>query len=234
MSRARARSSRGSSFFNKSYNWSGNPLGEYLVSHNKEDQGLSKLRQMSLTHTDGKMTTATESGKLLTFLVRTLKAKKVIDVGVFTGCSAYAMALALPADGKVIACDVSEEYTSLGWPYWEEGGVAEKIDLRIQPATDTLQQLIDNGEEGTFDFIFIDADKPNYPKYYELGMKLLRVGGIIMVDNALWHGEAANESSTDESTLAIRKINQLMRDDDRVDFVLTTVGDGTGLAQKLS
>ena len=176
------------------------------------------------------MTSKAESGKLLTLLCRSIKAKKVLDVGVFTGCSSFAMALALPDSGKVIACDVNNEYANHGLPYWEQGGVSEKIDLRIKPAVETLQELIDNGEGETFDLMFIDA---NYPNYFELGLKLVRTGGLFVVDNALWHGKAADQRVQDPATLAIRKINDLMRDDKRVDFVLLDVCDGTGIAQKL-
>jgi predicted O-methyltransferase YrrM len=178
------------------------------------------------------MTTGLDVGNLLTLLTRALGARKVLDVGVFTGCSAFSMALSLPEEGRVIACDVSEEYTSIGKPYWEEGGVAGKIDLHIQPATKTLQELIDNGESGTFDLIFIDADKPNYPNYYEMGVELLRKGGLVVVDNALWSGHVADASHQDESTATIRAINSRMKTDARVDYVLLNVSDGIGMACK--
>ena len=217
----------------KSFSVQGVALEEYLSQHNIEDATLSQLREMSVAHAKGMMTSRVENGKLLTLLCKSIKAEKVLDVGVFTGCSAYAMALGLPEDGKVIACDVSEEFTSLGRPYWEQGGVADKIDLRIQPATKTLQEFINNGEEGTFDLMFIDADKQNYPTYFELGMKLLRPGGLFVVDNTLWSGAVADKSKTDEETVAIRKMNSLMRDDPRVDFLMINVADGVGLAVKL-
>ena len=204
-----------------------------MRSHNLEDQTLTELREMSLAHRRGKMTSAVTSGKLLTFLCRTIEAKKVLDVGVFTGVSSYAMALALPEDGKVIACDISEQYAALGRPYWEKGGVAGKIDLRIKPAVETLQELIDAGEEGTFDIMFIDADKRSYPKYFELGMKLLRTGGIFVIDNALWGKQVADPSKQDNDTEGIREINRRMRDDPRVDYFLLDICDGTGIGQKL-
>ena len=209
------------------------PLSGYIRDHNKENPILHQLRQMSQAHQRGKMTTGVESGKLLTLLCRLIKAEKVLDVGVFTGCSSFAMALALPESGKVVACDINDDYAKLGRPYWEQGGVAGKIDLRIQPASKTLQELIDNGEEETFDLMFIDADKSNYPKYFELGMKLLRPGGLFVVDNALWYGRVADPSVNDSSTTGIRKINELMKSDPWVDFTLVHVGDGTGIAQKL-
>lgn len=228
-----AQGSDGKPFKTHDRDYRDSPLGQYMLNHNLEEPTLTQLRTMSVAHKRGFMTTGAESGKLLTLLCRALGARKVLDVGVFTGCSSYAMALALPQDGKVIACDVSEEYTSLGRPYWEQGGMADKIDLRIQPAADTLQELIDGGEEGTFDLVFVDADKQSYSTYFELGVKLLRTGGLLVVDNALWGGKVADQAVTDdEATTNIRNLNQLMRDDPRVDFVLLNVGDGTGIAQK--
>lgn len=206
---------------------------DYLKNHNVEDHTLSQLREMSVAHRRGDMTTGVQTEKLLTFLCRSIKAKKVLDIGVFTGCSSFAMALALPEDGKVIACDINEEFANLGRPYWDRGGVLEKIDLRIAPATETLQELIDAGEGGTFDVMFIDADKPNYPRYFELGMKLLRVGGIFMVDNALWGGQVADPTVQDKNTMGIREINYLMRDDPGVDYLLLHICDGVALAQKI-
>ena len=179
------------------------------------------------------MTTAVEVGKLLTILTRALNAKKIIDIGVFTGCSAFAMALGLPEGCQVVACDISEEFTSLGKPYWADGGVLDKIDLRLQPATKTLQQLIDGGETDTYDLIFIDADKANYLRYYELGLQLLRTGGLIVVDNALWYGRVANPQIQDPDTTGIRRLNDTMKRDTQVEFVLLNIADGIGIAQKL-
>ncbi len=211
-----------------------NPLMDYVTHHNTENAVLAKLRSLSITHQWGRMTTSIEVGSLLTILVQTTNARKVIDVGVFTGCSAFAMALGLPAGGKVIACDVSEEYTSIGKPYWEEGGVMDKIDLRLQPATKTLQQLIDDGESGSFDLMFIDADKENYSTYFHLGVELLRPGGLIVVDNALWYGRVADPKVQDPDTAGIRKVNREMKEDTRVHFVLLNIADGIGIAQKLA
>ena len=179
------------------------------------------------------MTSDIETGKLLTLLCRTVSAKKVLDIGVFMGCSAFSLALGVSEGGKVIACDVSEDYASLGRPFWEQGGVAGKIDLRIQDASKTLQELIDGGEGETFDMMFIDADKVNYPKYYEFGLQLLRTGGLLVVDNAIWGKRIIDDSLTDEDTVSIRKINDIMKNDRRVDFLLLNVSDGIGIAQKL-
>ena len=208
------------------------PRSEYVNSHNTENAVLSQLRSVTLKHARGRMTSGLDVGKLLTVLTKSLGARKVIDVGMFTGCSAYSMALGLPEGGKVVACDVVEEYTSIGKPFWAEGGVAGKIDLRIQPATKTLQDLIDNGEAGTFDLIFIDADKENYVQYYEMSIKLLRQGGVVVVDNALWQGKVADRSNVDTSTVCIRELNTRMKTDTRVSFVLLDVSDGLGIVCK--
>ena len=209
------------------------PLSKYVNSHNVEDATLSQLRAMSLSHRRGRMTTGIETGKLLAILCRAVNARKTLDIGVFTGCSTVAMALAIPEDGQVISCDVSDEYTSLGKPYWEQAGVANKIDLRLKPATESLQELIDSGEAGTFDLVFIDADKDNYVNYFELGIQLLRQGGLIVVDNALWGGRVANPAEQDDETVAIRRMNDVMLKDSRIDFVLLQICDGIGIGQKL-
>ena len=216
----------------KSYNLT-DPRSLYVNSQNVENPVLSRLRSVSIQHNHGRMTTDLTVGKLLTTLTRSLGAQKVIDVGVFTGCSAFSMALALPAGCKVVACDVNEEYADIGKPFWAEGGVAEKIDLRIQPATKTLQDLIDNGESGTFDLVFLDADKVNYPKYYEMGMELLRKGGLVVVDNAIWLGKVADPACCDKDTLGVRELNLQMKNDARVEYVLLNVSDGVGIACKI-
>ena len=216
----------------KSY-LSSDPRSLYVNGQNEENAILGRLRALSAKHSLGRMTTGLSIGKLLTALARSLGAKKVIDVGVFTGCSSHALALALPEDGRVIACDVSDEYASIGKPFWTEGEVAGKIDLRIQPASSTLQELIDNGESDTFDLVFIDADKPNYPRYYEMGMELLRKGGLIVVDNVLWSGRVADPDYQDKDTLSIRTLNVRMKSDTRVDYVMLDTEDGIGIACKL-
>ena len=208
-------------------------LSLYVNSHNPENQLLSQLRSVSAQHQGGSMTTGQDVGRLLTVLTKSVNARKVLDIGVFTGCSAFALALGLSEGGTVIACDVNEEYVSIGKPFWVEGGVAGMIDLRLQPATQTLQDLMDNEESETFDVIFIDADKENYLKYYEMGMDLLRSGGLIVVDNALWGGSVANPTIQDLGTASIRQVNARMKNDPRVDYVLVNVSDGIGLARKI-
>jgi caffeoyl-CoA O-methyltransferase len=165
-------------------------------------------------------------------LVKLLGVKKAVEIGVFTGYSSLAVALALPEGGRIVACDVSEEFTSLARPYWDRGGVAAKIELRIAPATQTLDALLADGQAGTFDFAFIDADKVAYDGYYERCLQLLRVGGLIAVDNALWGGAVADPNGVDESTVALRALNAKMRDDERVDFSMVPIGDGLALARK--
>ncbi len=178
------------------------------------------------------MQIGTDQGRVLHWLVRTLGATRTIEVGVFTGYSTMWTALALPDDGEVIACDVSEEWTSIGRPHWEAAGVADKIDLRLAPAADTLQSLIDDGRAGAFDFAFIDADKSNYDTYYELCLQLVRDGGVIAIDNVLWGGSVVDPMRTDADTEAIRAINAKVGSDDRVDACLLSIGDGVTLATK--
>ncbi|MEQ8277109.1 MAG: class I SAM-dependent methyltransferase [Deltaproteobacteria bacterium] len=198
----------------------------------REHDVLRRLREETQAMEHARMQIAPEQGQFMRLLVELLDARRTIEVGTFTGYSALATALALPEDGKVIACDVSEEWTSIGRRYWEEAGVASKIDLRIGPANDTLDSLIAEGGAGEFDFMFIDADKSGYPSYYEKGLALLRKGGLIGIDNALWGGSIADASDTGADTEAIREIDRRVRDDDRVTSSLVPIGDGLLLARK--
>ena len=168
----------------------------------------------------------------MALLMRIMSVRRVIEVGVFTGYSSLCMALALPADGQIIACDINEEWTNIAQRYWHEAGVADKIDLHLQPALTTLQALIDAHQQQTFDFAFIDADKGNYLTYYELCLKLLRPGGVIAIDNVLWSGDVADESKTDADTQAIRQLNEQVYRDARVDISLLPIGDGLTLARR--
>ena len=210
-------------------------LHKYSSSINtcKENKALTELREFTKQHRYSRMATPVEMGNLLTILTKALNAKKVIDVGVFTGCSSFAMALGLPKGGKVIACDVNEEFTSLGMPYWEKGGILGKIELHLQPATKTLQELIDAGESGSFDMLLIDANKEDYVRYYNLGLTLLRKGGLIIVDNTLWSGKVADPAVNDDDTKGIRALNDAMKNDSRVDFTLLNLCDGVNIAIKL-
>jgi predicted O-methyltransferase YrrM len=173
-----------------------------------------------------------DQGALLALLVRLIGAKRTLEIGTFTGYSALAVAQALPKDGKVIACDVSEEWTSIARRYWQEAGLADRIDLRLGPAAETLKALLDGGGAGGFDFAFIDADKSSYDTYYELCLKLIRPNGLIAIDNVLWSGAVVDEKKRDADTTALRALNLKIRDDARVDAALLTVGDGLMLARK--
>jgi caffeoyl-CoA O-methyltransferase len=173
-----------------------------------------------------------EQGQLMALLANLIGAKKCIEVGVFTGYSSLVVALALPADGSIIACDISEEWTSIGRRYWAEAGVEHKIDLRLGRATHTLDKLIGAGEAGTYDYAFIDADKPSYDAYYERILQLVRPGGLILIDNVLWSGAVADTQITDADTSALRQLNAKFHRVDRVDMSLLGIGDGLMLVRK--
>jgi len=168
----------------------------------------------------------------MALLVRLIGARRTIEIGVFTGYSALCVALALPDDGYVLACDVSDEYTRIGRPFWQQAGVAHKIELRLAPARQTLDARLAAGEAGTFDFAFIDADKSGYDAYYEAALVLLRDGGLVAIDNTLWSGHVADPAHDDEDTVALRRLNDKIRADARVDMCLLSVGDGVTLARK--
>ena len=197
-----------------------------------ENPVLKRLREETENHPFALMQICPEQGALMANLVRLISAKKAIEVGTFTGYSALAVALALPEDGYLLACDISEEFTSIGKPYWEEAGVSENIDLQISPAIETLESKIEGGESNTYDFAFIDADKINYLNYYELCLDLIRSGGVIAIDNVLWGGSVIDSARTDDDTKAIREINDFLVSDKRVNISMIPVGDGVTLAVK--
>jgi caffeoyl-CoA O-methyltransferase len=172
-----------------------------------------------------------DQGAFMGLMAKAIGAKKCLEIGVFTGYSALSVALGLPADGKIVALDISKDFTDRARPIWKEAGVEGKIDLRIGPALDSLDTMI-AAKEGPFDFAFIDADKPNYDGYYERVLKLLRPGGLIAIDNVLWSGAVADSANTDESTKALRALNIKIHGDSRVDMALATIGDGVMLAVK--
>ena len=198
----------------------------------REPDVLARLREETQRMPAAGMQISPEQGQFMALLVKLIGAKKTLEVGVFTGYSSLAVAQALPEDGRVVACDVSEEWTAIGRRYWQEAGVAHKIDLRLAPGTETLESLMKAGEAGTFDFAFIDADKENYEAYYEYALKLVRPGGLIGIDNTLWSGAVADPSDQDSSTVAIRAVNAKVHADERVDAVLVPIGDGLMLARK--
>ena len=208
-------------------------IHHYLLDHSlRESNSLKALRKETMSLELSRMQIAPEQGQFMAMLVRMLGAKKIIELGVFTGYSTLCMAQVLPEGGRVIACDLDEEWTTIAKKYWQQAGVDNKIELHLAPAKDTLADLIDNGEQGEFDFAFIDADKENYTLYYEQCLKLLRPGGVIAVDNVLWDGNVADDSIQDAETQAIRALNEHIHQDQRVDISLVPIGDGLTLARK--
>ena len=209
-------------------------LYEYLLREGiPESDAARALREetRSATQWHG-MQISPEQGAFMHLLVRLLGARRAIEVGTFTGYSALVVAEALPPDGLLVACDVSEEWTAVGRPFWESAGVAGRIDLRLQPAADTLDELIAQGDAGTFDLAFIDADKANYGTYYERRLTLVRAGGVVAVDNVLWGGRVADPRADDDDTNAIRALNARIRRDRRVHAATVPIGDGLTLALK--
>jgi predicted O-methyltransferase YrrM len=197
-------------------------LSDYLREASLRDHPLlARLRAETAAHPRAIMQITPEQGQFMQLLLRLTGARRTIEIGVFTGYSALVTALALPDDGQVIACDISDEWTSIGRPYWQEGGVAHKIDLRLAPALETLNTLT-----GPFDFAFIDADKTNYDAYYERCLELVRPGGLILIDNTLWHGDVINPAKQDADTVAIRALNRKLQADPRIDVSLLPIGDG--------
>ncbi|XWU45236.1 MAG: class I SAM-dependent methyltransferase [Dolichospermum sp. UKL202] len=208
-------------------------LYDYLLSVSlREPTILTQLRQETAQMPRSIMQISPEQGQFMALLVKLIGAKKTLEVGVFTGYSSLVVALALPADGKIVACDVSEEYTSVARRYWQEAGVADKIDLHIAPALETLDKLLTAGEAGTFDFAFIDADKSNYDNYYEQCLELIRPGGLIAIDNVLWSGKVADTEIQDNQTNKIRALNRKLHEDSRITLSLVPIADGLTLAMK--
>ena len=206
---------------------------EYLLSVSlREKEILTKLRRETDRHRASIMQISPEQGQFMALLVKLLAAKKTLDIGVFTGYSSLVVALALPDDGIVVACDRDPEATKIARRYWQEAKVEHKIDFRLAPALDTLNELIANGQAGSFDFAFIDADKRNYANYYECCLTLLRTGGIVAIDNVLWFGSVADPDDLDKRTIAIREFNQKVYQDERVEVSMLPVADGLTLAMK--
>ena len=208
-------------------------LASYIQSISVEEpEILAKLREETSQLPGSIMQIAPEQGQFMSLLVQLLGAKKTLEIGVFTGYSSLAVALALPADGKIVACDVDRKSTAIASRYWQEAEVSHKIDLHLAPALETLDQLITSGQTNSFDFAFIDADKRNYHNYYELCLKLIRPGGLIAIDNVLWFGRVADPNDSDKRTIAIRELNQKLSQDSRVKISLIPIADGLTLALK--
>jgi len=209
-------------------------LRDYLINVSvKEPSVLKDLREETLKLDEFQMQISPEQGSFLSFLVKLINAKNTLDIGVFTGYSSLVVALQLPQNGYVTACDTNEEWTEIAQKYWKAAKVEDKIDLHIAPAVETLEKLISNGNEGLYDFSFIDADKINYQHYFEQSLVLVRKGGVIAIDNVLWGGRVLDNSDTEPATRAIREFNSKLYKDDRVAISMIPIGDGLTLAQKL-
>ena len=209
-------------------------LYSYFLSISlREDPSLQKLRQRTETLSMARMQIAPEQGQFMALLVQLIGAKKTLEIGVFTGYSALAVAMALPPDGKVIACEVNEDYAAIAQDHWQQAGVADKIDLKLAPALETLDKLIETGESNSFDFVFIDADKRNYDHYYEKALQLARPQGLIAIDNVLWYGKVADEKIQDNSTRSIRAFNQKLHRDQRIHLSVVPIADGLTLGMRI-
>jgi predicted O-methyltransferase YrrM len=205
----------------------------YLVRHGvREPEILRRLRDETARLPEHDMQIAPEQGALLALLVELTGAKRCLELGTFTGYSSLVVALAMPPDGTIVCCDVSDEWTSVARRYWAEAGVADRVELRLAPALTTLDELLAGGGEGTFDFAFIDARKKEYPEYHERVVRLLRSGGLAAYDNVFWDGGVIDESMQDEETLGVRRLNERLAADERVSVVMLPVADGVTLARK--
>jgi predicted O-methyltransferase YrrM len=208
-------------------------LYAYMLSVSlREPECLVRLREETASFELARMQVSPEQGQFMALLTKLIDARKVLEIGVFTGYSSLCMALALPEKGRIVACDVNESWTSIARRHWRQAKIDHKIDLRLAPAVDTMAALIAGGESDTFDMVFIDADKENYATYYELSLKLVKQGGLILIDNVLWHGRVLDREDNEASVVAIRNLNEKLRDDDRVEISLLPIGDGVTLVRK--
>jgi caffeoyl-CoA O-methyltransferase len=207
-------------------------LNAYMVQAGvREHPVLAELRRTTAVMPNANMLVAPEEGAFLAMLVRLLPARRILEVGTFTGYSSTAMALAQPPDGRIVCCDVSQEWTDVARRAWADAGVADRMTLHLAPAVETLDALLAAGEAGSYDLAFIDADKPGYDAYYERALQLVRAGGLIAIDNVLWSGRVADPADRDESTEAIRALNAKIASDERVDVVMLPLADGLTLAR---
>ena len=206
---------------------------DYLLSVSlKESDLLRQLRAETAAIEFSEMQIAPEQGQFMALLVKLMGARRALEIGTFTGYSSISIASALPQGGELVCCDDSDEWTQVAKKYWQQAGLEDRIDFRLGDAARTLQALIDEGQAGTFDFIFIDADKQNYPLYYELSLSLLRAGGLMAVDNTLWSGDVADPENMEPGTRAIRRFNEMLKQDERVEISLVPIGDGLTLVHK--
>lgn len=208
-------------------------LYRYLLAVSlRESELLRQLREETARDAMARMQIAPEQGQFMALLVELMGARQVLEIGVYTGYSSLCMASALPPEGRLVACDMSEEWTRIARRYWEAAGLADRIELRLAPALDTLADLLADGQAATFDFAFIDADKREYQGYFEAALKLLRVGGLMAIDNTLWNGSVIDPDDQSEDTIAIRSFNEHLHHDDRISLTLVPIGDGLTLARK--
>lgn len=205
----------------------------YLLAMSlREPPLMRRLREEIASHPRARLQIPPEHAQFMSLLMQLMGAQRTIEIGVFAGYSALAVALVLPAHGRIVACDINEEFTAIASRYWKEAGVDHMIDLRLKPAMDTLHELLAEGRRGQFDFVFIDADKTNYEGYYECALELLRPGGLIMVDNVLWSGRVLDETDQTPDTVAVRAFNRKVSQDPRVSLSMLPLGDGVTLAFK--
>lgn len=208
-------------------------LYDYLIAHSlRETPLMRELRELTARQALARMQISPEQGQFMALLVELLGARKILEIGTFTGYSALCLAQALPPDGRLVCCDISEEWTAIGREFWVRAGVDGRIDLRLAPALQTLHELLRAGEAGRFDMAFIDADKGNYRAYYESCLQLVRRGGLLMLDNMLWGGAVADPVAQDADTSALRALNRWLHEDERVSISLVPIGDGLTLARK--
>jgi predicted O-methyltransferase YrrM len=203
-----------------------------LEQGTRESAAMAKLREETSTMREAHLQISADQGQLLAFMARVIGARQALEVGTFTGYSALAIAEALPADGQLITCDINEEYTEVARRYWREAGVQDRIQLRLAPALETLQGLLADGYARCFDLVFVDADKAGYDDYYEHGLKLLRPGGVMLLDNVLWGGAVADPDHEDADTAALAALNTKLQGDDRIDMCLAPIGDGLGMVRR--
>ncbi|XP_076141325.1 catechol O-methyltransferase domain-containing protein 1 [Alosa pseudoharengus] len=210
-----------------------NPVLQYVLNNSvRENQVMEKLRLKTMEDPWNIMMVPSEQAQFMANLVRLIKANKTIEIGMYTGYNTLSMALAVPENGKVVACEIQQKYVDIGKTFFKEAGVEDKIDIRLQPALQTLEELLDAGEAETFDFIFIDADKMNYENYYEKSLRLVRAGGIIAIDNVLWSGKVIAPEEDDITSQNLDKLNKKLHADNRIDLSMLTIGDGLTLAFK--
>jgi predicted O-methyltransferase YrrM len=208
-----------------------NTLYDYLLDHSlRESEILRRLRDTTMALPEARMQIAPEQGQFMALLIDLMGASRILEIGSYTGYSTLWMARALPPDGYLMACDLSQEWTAIGIPFWKQAGVLGRIDLRIGPALETLDDLLNDDNISSFDLAFVDADKENYLNYYERCLQLIRPGGVILFDNVLWGGDVADPEKDDAETRAIRELNTVLHRDERISLSLVPIGDGLSIA----